>query len=209
MLRRLHKDCQESSFQNDPMLCLFMRSERPPPRIRSPSQVVPTSFSKLLASPQRMQLPFNQNFQKFQAHTEIVSGSIRSNRKSVGQTILLGSLRSSPLIRQSVFRHLGYLVLVESEIWENLTRGIWILGFGMRNTAQGIRNPSNDSNTDSKSHCQILESSTWNPESAARNLEFKTVLDSLHCATFDLTIPVCSSKFSDNSAVLNRFDRCN
>ena len=35
------------------------------------------------------------------------------------------------------------------------------LGFGVRNTAQGIRNPSKDWNAESKFHRQRLESSTW------------------------------------------------
>ena len=46
----------------------------------------------------------------------------------------------------------GKFLLVESGI----------LGFVIRNSAQGIRNPSNDSNP---------ESSTWNPESQAWNPE--------------------------------------
>ena len=63
----------------------------------------------------------------------------------------------------------GKFLLVESGI----------LGFGIRNTAQGIRNPTNDWNPESKFHWQRLESSTWNPESTAWNPESKTVLDSL------------------------------
>ena len=35
-----------------------------------------------------------------------------------------------------------------------------ILGFGVRNTGQGIRNPANDWNPESKFHKQILESNT-------------------------------------------------
>ena len=54
-----------------------------------------------------------------------------------------------------------------------------ILGFGIRNTAQGIRNPTNDWNPDSKFHWERLGSSSWNPESTAWNPESKTVLDSL------------------------------
>ena len=34
-------------------------------------------------------------------------------------------------------------LLVESRIWENLLVESGILGFGIRNTAQGIRNPAN------------------------------------------------------------------
>ena len=54
-----------------------------------------------------------------------------------------------------------------------------ILGFGIRNTTQGIRNPLtiqiwNPSPTDKES-----ESSNWNRESMARNPESKIFLDSL------------------------------
>ena len=45
------------------------------------------------------------------------------------------------------------IFLVESEI----------LGFGIRNTAQRIWNPTNDWNPESTFHSQRLESSTWNP----------------------------------------------
>ena len=63
----------------------------------------------------------------------------------------------------------GKLLLVESGI----------LGFGIRNTAQGIRNPltiriQNSSSTDKKS-----ESSSRHQESTAFNPGSKTVLDSL------------------------------
>ena len=54
-----------------------------------------------------------------------------------------------------------------------------ILGFGIRNTAQGVRNPTNDWNPEFKFHWQKLESSTWNPESTAWNPESKTALDFL------------------------------
>ena len=54
-----------------------------------------------------------------------------------------------------------------------------ILGFGIRNTAPGILNPTNDRNPESKFHWQRLESSSWNLESTAWNPESKTVLDSL------------------------------
>ena len=54
-----------------------------------------------------------------------------------------------------------------------------ILGFGVRNTGQGIRNHANDWNPESKFNKQILESNTWNPESTARNPEPKSALDSL------------------------------
>ena len=53
------------------------------------------------------------------------------------------------------------------------------MGFGIWNTAQGIRNPIYDWNPESKFHSQSPESSTCNPESTAWNPESKTVLDSL------------------------------
>ena len=42
-----------------------------------------------------------------------------------------------------------------------------ILGFRIQNTAQGIRNRTNDRNPESNLHWQRLESSTWNPQSTA------------------------------------------
>ena len=54
-----------------------------------------------------------------------------------------------------------------------------ILGFGIRNTAQRIWNPTKDWNPESKFYQQRPESSTWNPESRAWNPESKTVLDPL------------------------------
>ena len=54
-----------------------------------------------------------------------------------------------------------------------------ILGFGIRNTAQRIWNPTKDWNPESKFYQQRPESSTWNPESSAKNPESKTVLDPL------------------------------
>ena len=64
-----------------------------------------------------------------------------------------------------------------------------ILGFGIRNTAQVIRNPTNDWSLESKFYLQRLKSSTWNPESMAWNPESKTVLDSLTWANEWLTFP--------------------
>ena len=43
------------------------------------------------------------------------------------------------------------------------------MGFGIQETAQGIRNTSNDWNL------QRMESSTWNPESTTWDPESKTV----------------------------------
>jgi len=54
-----------------------------------------------------------------------------------------------------------------------------ILDFGIRNTAQGIQNPTSDWNLESHFHLQKLESSTWNSESTLWNPESRTVLDSL------------------------------
>ena len=56
------------------------------------------------------------------------------------------------------------------------------------NFACGIRNPTNDCNSESKFYCQILESSTSNPESAVWNPESKTVLDSLTWGEWFLAI---------------------
>ena len=63
----------------------------------------------------------------------------------------------------------GKFLLVESGI----------LGFAIRNTSQGFRNPINDRNPESKFLWQRLEFSTLNLEPTAWNQEFKTVLDSL------------------------------
>ena len=54
-----------------------------------------------------------------------------------------------------------------------------IFSCGIRNTAQGTRNPTNDWNPESKFHWQRLKSSTWNPESTAWNPESRTMLDPL------------------------------
>ena len=67
-------------------------------------------------------------------------------------------------------RNLEKIFLVESEI----------LGFGIGNSAQGIRNPTNDWNPNSKFFEQRPESSTWNSDQpTAWNPESKIVLDSL------------------------------
>ena len=60
------------------------------------------------------------------------------------------------------------------------------------NTAQGIRNPTRDWNSKSKSHWQRLESSTWNPEfrdclgfsHIGRNTIFPLTHDLPHLLTF-------------------------
>ena len=53
----------------------------------------------------------------------------------------------------------------DSGIREIFACGIRILGFGIRNTAQRVPNPTNVWNP---------ESITWNPESTAWNLDFLT-----------------------------------
>ena len=53
----------------------------------------------------------------------------------------------------------GKFLLVESGI----------LGFGIRNTAQGIRNPTYDWNPESKFHWQSPESRIWNPRREVHN----------------------------------------
>ena len=66
----------------------------------------------------------------------------------------------------------GNFLLVESRIRNPESGNVLlvefrILGLGNRNAAQGIRNPTNDCNPESKFHWQRLESSTWKPESTA------------------------------------------
>ena len=65
--------------------------------------------------------------------------------------------------------------LVELGIQENFFTESGILGFGIQNETQGIRNPTNDWNPEFKFYWHLMGSSTWNPEST----ESKTVLDSL------------------------------
>ena len=75
--------------------------------------------------------------------------------------------KGRPNVRES-----GKYLLLQSGIRKiliNMESGI--LGFG-------IRNPTKDWNPESNFHEQILESSTWNPESTEWNPESKTVLDS-------------------------------
>ena len=66
-----------------------------------------------------------------------------------------------------------------------------ILGFGIRSTAQGIRNPTDIWNPEFKFYGQILESSTWSPESTRWNPESKTVLDSLTWGDSFVCLFVC------------------
>ena len=54
-----------------------------------------------------------------------------------------------------------------------------ILGFGMRSTAQRIRNPTKDWSPIQGSSREDWKKKAWNQESTAWNPESKTVLDSL------------------------------
>ena len=84
----------------------------------------------------------------------------------------------SPLVRESEFRNpenfscgIQEIFLVES----------WILGFGIRNTDQGMRNPPNDWTPESNPLTKNPESSTWNSEYTAWNPEYRTVLGIQGC----------------------------
>ena len=89
------------------------------------------------------------------------------------------SIKRTQAFHIFVFIHL--LMSRPSSLGKNrpLFRECGIMSFGMRNTAQGIRNPTNDWNPESKFNRERLESSTLNSESTAWNPEFKTVLDTL------------------------------
>ena len=73
----------------------------------------------------------------------------------------------------------GNFCLWNPESEDIITVKLGILGFWIRNAAQGIRNPIDKWNPESKFPWQRLESSSWNPESTACNPDPKTVLDSL------------------------------
>ena len=62
------------------------------------------------------------------------------------------AFRPTLIIRESGFPESGKFLPVKSGI----------LGFGIRNTAVGVRNATNDWNQESKFHWQRLESGTWN-----------------------------------------------
>ena len=102
----------------------------------------------------------------FSSHTfNIHMGISISPHKS----LVLLRIRLHPVLLKQVHPKTGKILLMASGI----------PGFGIRNTAHGIRNPTNDWNPESKFHWQRLESSTWNLESTTWNPESKTVLDSL------------------------------
>ena len=81
---------------------------------------------------------------------------------------------TSPHLMECGFRNNGNFCLWNTECGKSLLSscGIW-------NTAQGIRNLTNDCNPESTFHWQRSESTTWNLESTAWNPESKTALDSL------------------------------
>ena len=81
---------------------------------------------------------------------------------------------TSPHLMESGFRNEGNFCLWNTESGKSLLSscGIW-------NTAQGIRNLTNDCNPESTFHWQRPQSTTWNLESTAWNPESKTALDSL------------------------------
>ena len=68
------------------------------------------------------------------------------------------------------FPPLGSIGIVEYQIQQVYFVESGILGFGIRKTAQGIRNPTNDKNP-AESSTSSTASKVWNPE-------FKAVLDS-------------------------------
>ena len=126
--------------------------------LERPNRENGTTFSEFLFVPRIFQwdkpkkrLPFTsqQNFREFVVNNPCHNSP---NGKESGN-LCLWNLESRKIL------------LVESAI----------LGYG-------IRNQLNESgillNPESKFHWQILECSTWNPESTAWNPEFKTVLDS-------------------------------
>ena len=73
----------------------------------------------------------------------------------------------------------GKFLLLEPGIQKFVLLKSGTLGFGIRNTAQRIRNPSNDWNPESKFQWQEPGTGDWNPESTAWDTESKTVSDSL------------------------------
>ena len=68
-------------------------------------------------------------------------------------------------------------------------------GFGIRNAAQGIRNPTNDWNPEPNFHWQRLESSTWNPKSTGVK---SSIQDSL-------AFPYIGQNRSSSTSVLGPF----
>ena len=71
-------------------------------------------------------------------------------------------------------------------IQENFYCGIGILGFGIGNTAQGIRNPTNES------RIQGPLTKSRNPAPGIRNPDSKTLLDSFTCGEAELQPTILS-----------------
>ena len=70
----------------------------------------------------------------------------------------------SPQVRKSGFRNSEHFCLWNPESGKILPMESAILGFRIRNTSQGVRNPSNDWNPESK-----LTDKCWNPERGIQN----------------------------------------
>ena len=100
----------------------------------------------------------------------------RKKQSSAGEVKTVGHSTDSYIahLMESGFRNNGNFCLWNTESGKSLLSscGIW-------NTAQGIRNLTNDCNPESTFHWQRSESTTWNLESTAWNPESKTALDSL------------------------------
>ena len=113
---------------------------------------------------------------------------IKNAERTQHSKITIGSLH----VRKSGLRNPSSLFLWNPASGKNFLLEFGILGFGIRNTAQGIQNPTNNKHLESIIHWQRLEYSTWIPESKAWNPESKTVLDDatwdeLACCFFSAT----------------------
>ena len=78
----------------------------------------------------------------------------------------------SPYVGESGFQNQGIFCLYESGLREKFVLESGILGFGIRNTAQGIRNPTDD----------------WNPKSKCVTYSIVDLLDNLPGQTSNLTL---------------------
>ena len=97
---------------------------------------------------------------------------------------------ASPHVRESGFRNVGNFCLWKPESEKNLHVESTILGFGIRNTAQRIRNPTTrplPAHLSDVSRILVPQTKTgihtWNPESMTWNPESKNVLSPIHGAT--------------------------
>ena len=59
-------------------------------------------------------------------------------------------VEKSPHVKESGFRNPGNFCIWNPESWKFLLVESGILGLGIRNTGLGIRNPTNNSNPESK-----------------------------------------------------------